>query len=191
MKPVLSNAYFDMETLGYNPHEPKAKIVLAQVRYEGENHLIEEWRMNESNLIRKLFKIFLTFPKYTPVFTYNGGFDFNYLFGRISNLKFDVFTRIAMHHVFLMNIKHCDLLQFDGGYFVPLHRIARKNGYPLQSKYDGSHIERLYKNKDYDSILEHGIEDIEVLEKLTENTILANRFLRDEILTWTERKWKR
>jgi uncharacterized protein YprB with RNaseH-like and TPR domain len=191
MKPVLLNAYFDSETLGLNPYVPNAKIVLAQLRYNGDNYLIKEWEHGEKGLIKELQELFESLPQYTPVITYNGGFDFNYLIGRINCLDFDILTKIAMHDAFIRHIKHCDLLQFDGGYFVALFKIARKYGFPLQSKYDGSHIEGLYKHKNYDEIIEHGVEDIEVLEKLVESTDLANRFLRNEILSWTERKWKR
>lgn len=191
MKTVLSNAYFDLETLSLNPYEADAKIILAQVRYEKMTYLINEWSKGEINLIKKLNHLFSEFPEYTPVITYNGAFDFNYLFGRINVLKFTNKEKIIIHDNFTRGIKHCDLLQFDGGYFVKLFKVARKYGFPLQSKYDGSHIKELYKNKQYADILEHGLEDIKILEKLVMKTDIADRFLKTEILNWTQRKWKR
>ncbi len=191
MKTMLSNAYFDLETLSLNPYVPHAKIVLAQFKYEGESYLINEWSKGETSLIKKLNSLFAQLPRYTPIITYNGGFDFNYLLGRMNVLNFSDEEKIIMHDNFIRGVKHCDLLQFDGGYFVPLFKIARKCGFPLQSEYDGSHIMELYKNKQYAEICVHGLEDIEVLEKLVINTNIADRFLQTEILTWTQRMWKR
>lgn len=189
MKTPLSNAYFDLETLSLNPYDANAKIILAQLKYNGQVHLLKEWELGEFALICELAKLFRLFPKYTPVMTYNGAFDFSYLMGRVT-IKCSYFAE-KYHDIFMRNIKHCDLLQFDNGYFVPLWKICRKMNMPLQSRYDGKHMQKLYEKKEYDCIIEHGLEDVEILEKLVTETDIADRFLKTEILNWNERKWKK
>lgn len=187
----MINAYFDLETTTLNPYVNEAKIILAQVRYNDKSYLFKEWELGEKDLIYKLGDLFNTFPKYTPVVTYNGGFDFNYLISRINLLDFDILQKSLIHHDFIQNVRHCDLLQFDNGYFVPLWKICKKHDMPLQSTYDGKHMRKLYEMKEYDYIIEHGLEDIEILEKLVKLTNIADRFFNVQILTWEERRMKK
>jgi len=134
------NAFFDLETLSLNPYVDGAKIILAQIKYGDKIELIREWDFGEKALILRLAKVFSGFPRYTPVFTYNGGFDFNYLIGRINQLFEQDVNKEKYHKIFIQNIKHCDLLQFDGGYFVSFYKLCNKYGMPLESRYDGKHM---------------------------------------------------
>lgn len=187
----MMKVYFDLETLSLNPYSTDAKIILAQVKYGIESKLLKEWEIGEENLIVELIGIFSRFPKYTPVFTYNGGFDFSYLMGRINQMDLSREFKEEIHDVFIRNIKHCDLLQFDNGYFVPFWKICKLYNMPLTSEFDGKMMGKLYEDKNWDKILEHGLEDIEALDRVVSNTNIADRYLKTEILTWKQRKERR
>jgi len=172
--------FFDIETTSLNPYSDESKIILAQVRRNGVTHLFKEWELGEKQVINILLNEFCKLEKYEPVITYNGSFDFHFIMGRINELGYDIYQKETMHHIFT-TIKHCDLLQFDNGYFVSLEKICNQYNIPVTYKAYGKHMKKLYEKMEWEKILLHGEEDLILLEELIEKTDIYHRY--DRIIT--------
>lgn len=176
----LTNAiYFDTETLALNPYNKDNKIILAQFGYVINDELniitFNEWYSNEDLLLNEIFGFFRKLKKYTPVVTYNGEFDLRYIIGR---LRYNNVTEKDYYNVdeIIRNFKHCDMTQYNNGYFINMDTIC--NHYKIESdcKYMGHDVPNLYNEKRYSDIIAHGIDDIKRLYRLTTETNLADRF---------------
>lgn len=195
-KEKLMKYYFDMETTGLNPYDPNAKILTAQVRDdEGTTCIFTEWGFGEKVLIDRLTLLFkdINFDEngkrtYNPVFTYNGAYDFNYLMGRITQI-FDNEKVRMLHDIFIRGTKHCDLLQFDNGYFVSLSRLCREYDIKMECKYLGKDVYNLYQKGEYEHICDHAKDDIDALWKLVTFHGFDERFLRKPTLIKT--RWEK
>lgn len=175
--------YFDTETLSLNPYDSDAKLITTQIGtyINGyfESQVCCEWNKysNETRLIVKLEERFSLLPKYTPVFTYNGLFDIFYILGRcdilyLNDIKYNLITR------FINGFKHCDMMQYNNGYFVSLDKICQAYGIISDCDFKGKDIKRLYNEKDYDNIIAHGRDDVRRLYRLVNETDLADRYYK-------------
>jgi uncharacterized protein YprB with RNaseH-like and TPR domain len=182
--------YFDMETYpAFNPHHKDAKIILAQILVENKLQpiILKEWEIGEKKLISELYEIFSKLPKFTPVVTYNGEFDFRWLSMRIGTLFEDREEREKMYYPIFMKRKHCDLMQYNKkfkyntyGSFVRLEDVLKKYNIKMKSPYRGSHMKELYDNKDYRGIIEHGIDDVVCLEQLLKISNVSDRYFKGD-----------
>lgn len=188
--------YFDMETIGLNPYDLGAKILTVQVQDDEKNvWLFSEWEFGEKTVIDRLTLLFkeINFDKngertYNPVFTYNGSFDFHFLMGRITQL-FDLQKMVMLHDIFIRGTKHCDLLQFDNGYFVSQFKLCKEFGIVMDCEYLGKDIYDLYQKGEYSHIIDHAKDDINILWKLVNAFGLDERFLRKSVLEKT--RWEK
>lgn len=174
--------YWDTESLSLNPYEKEGKLVTSQIGYlvdgELEINVLKEWEIGEEKLIIDTINIFRLAPRYTPVFTYNGLHDLMFLIGRMKQYDFDILDYERVHKIIVNHIKHCDLIQYDNGYLVSLDKIC--NIYDIKSDcvFKGKDILQLYKNKDFNNIIAHGVDDIARLYKLVNDTELGDRFYK-------------
>lgn len=181
-----SSIYFDTETLSLNPYHANARIVLAQFGKEVNgvftSRVFKEWELGEVNLIKCMNTELMQSAKYTPVFTYNGLFDILYITGRMTMLGFSEKEIGDFIGVFTGIVKHCDMLQFDNGYFVSLDKICDHHNIYAECEYSGRDIYKLYMGAEFDSIIAHGIDDVNRLYRLAHETPLADRFLNISVL---------
>jgi hypothetical protein len=175
--------YFDTETLSLNPYSFEAKLIATQIGtcINGyfESEICCEWNniTGEINLIEGINKRFNILPKYTPVFTYNGLFDIFYILGRCHVLKLDnIYSSLLQR--FMDGFKHCDMMQFDNGYYVSMDRVCKAYNIIADSPYSGKDIKDLYDRKDYKNIIAHGKDDIKRLYRLVNETDLADRYYK-------------
>lgn len=192
--------YFDTETIGLNPYSVDAKMVTAQITDDNGNEIVlKEWELGEMELLMELKKIFnnINFKSdksefyiktYNPVFTYNGAFDFNYIMGRV-NMLFDSLIISDYHDILIRGTKHCDILQYDNGYFVSLAKLANEYDIKFECEYNGSHIQALYNDKKYDFIVAHALDDIRVVKCLVNKHGFGDRFINVSVLDKT--RWLR
>lgn len=181
--------YFDSETLSLNPYDEYAKIITIQIGEIQDNGILNidvykewEYKSGERALIIDVIRRLDALPKYTPVFTYNGLFDFFYLIGRCNKLDFNNSVRMILNTIFTSGIKHCDLMQYDNGYLVSLDKLCSQ--YKIDSKciFKGKDISMLYEERDYNAIIAHGVDDIKRLYRLVHETNLADRFYKIQVL---------
>lgn len=170
------NYYFDLETIGLNPFKTGAKVLTAQFLDDDDNLIIlTEWELGEHELLDQIQNIFLEINhsedlkqrSYNPVFTYNGKFDFHFYMNRCAYYQ----ERKSMGIIFdtvILSTKHCDLMQFDNGFFKGLDTIAKKHKIKRTTKFLGKHIEGLYYDEKYDDIIAHATDDVVILKKLVE-----------------------
>jgi hypothetical protein len=181
-----SSIYFDTETLSLNPYHANARIVLAQFGKEVNgvftSRVFKEWELGEVNLIKCVCTEMMQSAKYTPIFTYNGMFDILYIAGRMNVLGFSDDDIGSFINVFTGIVKHCDMLQFDNGYFVSLDKICDHHNIYAECQYSGRDIYKLYMDAKFDDIVAHGIDDIKRLYKLVHETSLSDRFLNISVL---------
>ena len=185
--------YLDSETLSLNPYNVNAKIITIQIGKMRKDKTLQidvyrewEYKLGESELIMDIIKRLSVLPKYTPIFTYNGLFDLFYLIGRCNKLNFDNEVIELLNTIFTSTVKHCDLMQYDNGYFISLDKLCIQ--YKIDSKcvFKGKDINMLYEKKDYNNIISHGEDDIERLYRLVNETNLADRFYKIQVL---KTKW--
>ena len=192
VKPVVekvvpqSSLYFDTETLSLNPYHVNARMVLAQFGKEINgvftSRVFKEWELGEVNLIKCVCTELMQSAKYTPVFTYNGLFDILHVTGRMDMLGFPKDAIGDFLSVFTGIVKHCDMLQFDNGYFVSLDKICDHHNIYAECEYSGRDIYKLYQEEKFDDIVAHGVDDIKRLYKLVKDTTLSDRFLNISVL---------
>jgi len=186
----INNAiYFDTETLSLNPNKKENKMVLVQFGKIVNNKLIietfNEWNNNEEDLLSYVINYINKLPKYTPIFTYNGEFDFRYFYARLRyNNTSD--NDYYMIHEAIIKMKHCDVLQYDNGYFVSLDTICNKYDIETENNFSGIDVKWQYEEGDYKAIISHGIDDIKRLYRLINETNLADRFYKIQVL---KTKW--
>jgi len=176
--------YFDMETTGLNPHFEDAEILTTQfMDNDGNFKVFTRWELSEKDLIEKTQNFFVdinfrqrAYPTYNPIFTYNGGFDFHYLMGRIGYL-FNEKEKRVLHNTMIRYSKHCDLLQFNNGYYVSLQKLVNKHNIKRKTNFMGSDIYELYKKQEYESIVNHAYDDVNILKQLVNNYGYGGRFL--------------
>jgi hypothetical protein len=184
--------YFDTETLGLNPYKKENKIVTTQFGEIVKNKLtievFKEWEIGEESLITKTLQKLCSVKKYVPVFTYNGAFDLLNIIGRMRYNDYEEEDYFNAFNILNGWIKHCDMIQFDNGYFVSMDKIC--NEYDIKSNclYRGSDIPKLYELKEYDKIIAHGIDDIDRLYRLVNETNLSDRFYSLSVL---KNRWKK
>ncbi len=168
------NYYFDMETIRFNPYINDAKIVTAQIKKGGDVvKVLKEWELGEDKLIEELAFIFADINiykgtrTYNRVYTYNGWYDFHFLMGRINLLSdCSISDKRKLFNMFVLYTNHCDLLQYNTGNFVSLEKLRKRYGIKRECIYLGIDVHRLYKMKDYDNIILHGIDDVNILYEL-------------------------
>lgn len=200
---MINCMYFDTETLSLNPYRnvvldenkndigtgstnpEENKIITAQIGYvvdgKYESFVFKEWEFGEKLLIDSVLSSIEDLPKYCNVYTYNGMFDILYLLSRCSILGKSALELSDINELITSHIKHCDLLQYDNGYFCSLDKICNRYKIPSKCKYKGKDIKGLYEKGDWYNIISHGEDDIERLHALVTTTQLANRFTRMSI----------
>ncbi|MGD0384431.1 MAG: ribonuclease H-like domain-containing protein [Thermoguttaceae bacterium] len=175
----MSKIYFDTETTSLNPHNKEAKLLTIQLgieRKDGLQLIVFSTEFNtEFEVINKMNMLFKE-DRFTPIFTYNGLFDILYLMGRCDELG-----NKALHgniiQLFNSHLKHCDLMQYNNGYFMSLDSVCLEYGIKGKSKFSGKDVYSLYRNDMFNDIIEHGKDDIMRLYRLVHETTLADRFL--------------
>lgn len=165
---------FDIESTGLNPFSEDAKIITAQLTINDNNIIIlKEWELGEKGLINELASIFSELNPFSFVYVYNAFFDVTYLLGRIGKI-FEGGEIRKLYNVFRMGIIYRDLMQFDNGYLMSLEKACRWYGLRnVKKSFSGKQMLSFYKNKDYDSIIVHAIEDIKILKQL--RNVLGDR----------------
>lgn len=176
--------YFDSETIGLNPYNENAKLLTTQFLNDNNDFVVfTEWEFGEKKLIEKTQNYFVsivfkerTYPTYNPIFTYNGKFDFHFLMGRVS-LLFNQNEKRIIHNTIIRWVKHCDLIQFNNGYYVSLQKLVDKHNIKRKTNYMGKDIYKLYEKEEYDSIINHAYDDVNILKQLVETYGYGERFL--------------
>ena len=74
--------------------------------------------------------------------------------------------------------KHCDMMQFDNGYYVSMDNVCKAYNIKADSPYSGKDIKDLYDRGDYKNIIAHGKDDIKRLYRLVNETDLADRYYK-------------
>ena len=156
--------FFDIETTTLGAYDYDAKVVLAQTLRDGELTLLPLWKMSEQDLIIKLSEIFYSLDDYEPILTYNGGFDFRYITNRISKVIGVGKSRIESR--FRTKIKHIDMFQYSQGFMVPLSTILKIYNIRQENSEYGCVMKQMYDLEEFNNIINHGVEDVELLKKL-------------------------
>lgn len=191
--------FFDIETLSLNPYRNEGikisdstlslnpddnKIVLSQIGYIENNELkiklFKEWEIGEENLIAQTIKMLRNNYQYSMLFTYNGSFDLLYLLGRMKYYDFDDNDLAYANRTIHSHLKHCDLIQYNSGYFMTFDAVCNRYGILAECEYNGSQISQFYKDEEYCKIESHGIDDVKRLYYLTTETKLADRFYKNK-----------
>ncbi len=172
-------AYFDMETIKLNGYMLDAKLLTAQYSLGGKDVVIfKEWELGERDVIISISNAFREFIKYTPIFTYNGSFDFHFLMDRADVIGFSKEEKRILHDVMIRTKKHCDLMQYGKyGEYRKFFDVCSDYDIFPQSTWRGKNMELLYINENYDGIIAHATDDIMMLVELVDKSTLGNRFL--------------
>lgn len=176
--------YFDIETTGLNPYLIDAEILTTQfMDDDGNFKVFTRWDLEEKELIEETQNFFVninfkhkTHQTYNPVFTYNGEFDFHYLMGRVGYL-FNEKEKTIIHNTVIRYTKHCDLIQFDNGYYISLQKLVDKYNIKRKTHFMGNDIHELYKKQEYESIVNHAYDDVNILKQLVNDYGFGERFL--------------
>ena len=156
--------FFDIETTTLGAYDYDAKVVLSQTLRDGKLTLLPLWKMSEYDLIMELSEIFYSLEDYEPVLTYNGGFDFRYITNRISKVMGTEKSRIESR--FRIKVKHIDMFQYSDKFMVPLSTVLKIYNIKQENPDYGCVMRQMYELGEFNNIINHGVEDVELLQDL-------------------------
>ena len=168
--------YFDIETSGLNPMYKK--IVLIQLLNDvGELTLLKEWEIGEKEMIKSFYEYLNELPKFTPVVHYNGSaFDIPFILVRTRMLDMNDYWEEFRNNVWV------DLIKFIDCRTIKFDNLAKHYGYEWKCEYKGEDIPEFYTDKRYDDICSHGVDDVEALKHICENSDTL------DLLVWGNRQ---
>jgi len=173
---------FDCETTTVNPYDDEARLLTFQFKKNNddveiyaiwENRLTDE-PMTESELdiaenllLNRIEQVFLGLDGFSDIITYNGLFDILYLIGRYAVIHENQSSRFYFHDVILNKRFHHDMMSLymyqNNGYPMTLSKLCRRKlGVRPDSDYVGKDIPQLFREGNYDDILLHATDDVEM-----------------------------
>lgn len=158
----MTDTFFDIETSGLDPFNDQ--ILTIQVK-RGE--CVQLWKLweedNESDMIEKYFRFLDNIDSKEAIYGYNILlFDLPFIWTRLSLLsEFDIEKYRLFYY---RNWK--DLYQYLGKSYCSLDRWLSYFDIERQCNYSGKDMPKLFREKKYDKIELHAIDDLIVCEKL-------------------------
>jgi len=151
---------FDIETTGLDPHN--CKIVLIGLKV---GHKVKQWKLwkikDEAKMILDALETILKIND--TIIGYNNlKFDVPFLLERLK-----VLGKYEPRFFNVYNKKWFDLYQYLGNDFRSLKHWLNQAG--IKRKYpelDGRNVPNYFKNKEYDKIVKHNLDDLVTSEKL-------------------------